>query len=54
MEGDGIAGHGHRAASVTYFRVNSKWTVVLIVTYGTDPVIPKAYMKWNNGKVFAE
>ena len=54
MEGDGIAEHGHHAASVTYFGINSKWIMITNVTYGTNPVISKPYIEWNSRKASAE
>jgi len=53
MEGERIAEYGRYAVSVTYFGINTKWVVILSVTYGTSPVISKAYIEWNRRKVFA-
>jgi len=52
-------GRWHRREREPYrvcqiLRINSKWTVIPGVTYGTGPIISKAYIEWTSRKVFAE
>ena len=53
MEGGSIVEYGHRAESVTYFGINSERIMISSITYGTNPIVSKAYIKWNSRKVLA-